>query len=217
MLFSVIRVHDRHGGPATEMYRARTRPGVYKIELGEGGGMTVPLPFNERPLVRVSSNGEHIVVAERPTPTGPTASFTIRRFQADGKQVSAIGGSTPAHQVRASLIDSVVNDMMQAATRGRGANPSLVAKVRAAVTPGKWFPPFTNLLVDDSGVVWLQRADEPSSWLVLDRNARAHGQVTLPPRNMLFAVEGDEAWALQFDAFDMPGLVRYRVNRVSGR
>ena len=83
---------------------------------------------------------------------------------------------------------------------------------KAALHPGTWVPPFGKMLVDDDGVVWLQRSDE-SSWLVLDDSARIVGQVSLPKQNIAFAVRGEQLWTMQFDEFDVPELVRYRVRK----
>lgn len=75
-----------------------------------------------------------------------------------------------------------------------------------------WLPPFVKLLVDDSGVAWLQSSDD-ASWVVLDNSARIVGQIALPQRNLAIAVRGDDFWTMMFDVFDVPSLVRYRISR----
>jgi hypothetical protein len=50
-----------------------------------------------------------------------------------------------------------------------------------------------------------------SVWLVVDADGRLRGRVELPARATMRWIDGDQAWLVEPDEFEVPWLVRYRL------
>lgn len=212
-LQAVIRVHDSNGAELREIRRLPTKALVQKIVVPNVGTTSVTLPFSDRPLVGVDPKSSQIVLLEGNSPTSPIAKFSLSRWGSSGQKLSSAFGTIPSFKVREALIDSMVAEMMQRATNGRGASPDLSKALKAAMFTGGWVPPFGKMMVAGDGLVWAQRSDDVSKLIAIGDRAQIVGTITLPKRTVALAVDASDIWAMQFDAFDVPELVRFTIER----
>lgn len=77
--------------------------------------------------------------------------------------------------------------------------------------------PVTRLVTGQDGSIWLRREDVPEGdsvlWNVLDREGRPSGALYLPADQRIVATAGDILVAVELDEFDVPYLLRYRLDR----
>lgn len=78
-------------------------------------------------------------------------------------------------------------------------------------------PPITDLVTTQDGSVWLRREDDSpddATWNVVSGDdGEPLGQVTLPAGQEVLAAEGDLLVVLEEDAFDVPYVITYRLDR----
>ena len=100
-----------------------------------------------------------------------------------------------------------------------GRDPQLAARAALRLREAMEFPSHKPLvrsarLAEDGGV-WLEATEsssEPNSvWFILDRDARVAGRVELPPTARLLHADERRVLVSEPDEFDVPWLVRYRI------
>ena len=97
--------------------------------------------------------------------------------------------------------------------------------IRAALDFPEYQPPVERVWVGEDGSIWLSREDDGGAtrrWAVLQPDGRPRGQIELPNDSWienagrggglrLAWASGDLVWMIEYDEFDVPWLVRFRV------
>jgi hypothetical protein len=201
------------GEPLSRPEPVRTASGTY----------AVPTPPTSRPEWHQLHDGRIVVDVPYADGASDTATFTVTRLDlAEDTVYSRTFPYVPESYGEAEL-DSVA---VQRANQGAGmmygmpaATPpdaDVVARqLRASMDwPAFRLPIQDSWLAEDEGL-WLKRQDGPRAlmdrWIVLDAEGVPRGQVELPPGTRVLWSRGDTFWAVELDEFDVPWLVRYRI------
>jgi len=194
------------------------------IVATNGGGLTqMRQPWTHRDLLAISRSGDQIVVLERP----PGAhEYILHSLDIDG----AIRFSRTVPYEPIPLPQSAVRDWVDARAKElvnrrtfenrRAAQRAIMGRLYRP----RFFPPVPNvsrgagrraLLVGIDGTIWVQRWSRGSqdSWEVFDHTGAPLAQVHVPDSIVVHEVSADYVWAVEIDAFDVPTIVRYRVDR----
>jgi hypothetical protein len=190
----VVRSQDTAG--TTRAVLALSPNEVLQMDLQGAMGYFMP-GFAPRRVVRVREGRVY---------TAWTDSSTVRVFDADGQQVTAIEPSgLPARQpISAREYDSVT------ATFGDAA---LVRRARPLVQE-RWrtWPLMEDLLVDDRGGVWIKPARQGrNQWLHHDWAGRFVGSLELPANAMPRVIAGGRVYCVVKDELDVPQVVVYAL------
>jgi hypothetical protein len=109
--------------------------------------------------------------------------------------------------------DSITQVMSQAGgvARPRG---QVDAMLRAAPIP-EHYPPVSAMTVSTDGATWLRlQGRSTGPWLVLDAAGGARKAAVDGPLNLrILAASATHVWGIEHDNADVPGLVRYRIDR----
>ncbi len=97
------------------------------------------------------------------------------------------------------------------------------ASIRTAVADMEWpnaVPAFTDVRVDELGVIWLRRfsidTEAPEAWSLLDPDQGYLGDLGLAPRQTLLTVGADHLLVLVRDELDVERVARLRLHRGAG-
>lgn len=177
-------------------------------------------PFNDGTLFAAASNGQGIVVVERPAARSEPAYFRVRKLAPDGRIEYAKRYRYRPVPMNGTVMDSVLNELAGSITEsGRPGAPSM-ARARQWVREGLYVPgnhpPVSAVVMSQDGHVWLRREDRPdalSLWHVLDRSGAIVAQSRIPPNVRLLEASQTHLWGVVTDELDVPYIVRYRIQR----
>src|SRR5690606_30829243 len=159
-----------------------------------GGGLFTV----ERPLATTAASGEFTVT--RTTPAGDTLYSRSFRYRPHPWSAAAIDSLIAS---RDQLLESMAVNIQA----GREA-------MRKAISLPDFQPGVHSAVVGSNGSLWLRsenaaRADV--QWLLLDAQGAPRGVITAPRTSTLREADGTGAWFVEPDEFDVPWLVRYRI------
>jgi hypothetical protein len=212
--------------PPPRMWRPPSQEEAFQtIQVGDRR-MMVPRPPTTLPWWEPLLDG--YVLVESPLTTDPQAGLVrVTRIGLTGDTVySRELDYRPMPYVAADL-DSMA---ARAARGGPGGGVPFAVGPNAPPPPSNWqgiartlrdamdFPEFKLPIaypwVGKDESVWLRRddGDEPMGrWVVMDDRAVPRGELELPSNLRLVWSRGDTFWAVLPDEFDVPWVVRYRI------
>ena len=198
-------------------------PSAKEVAIANPYGQTVivPRPFQDSPLIVVTTGGSEVVVVERYRPVAPDrASHEIARFDVkSGKRTAHRYAYTPAWS--AAAVDSAAHAMVDDADSpfperfilGFASRDAAKAAVRAALNPGDYHAPISDAVAGADHTVWLR--EQPSGrWIVLDREGAVLGYLVLPGVSRILHTDAENIWAaLDRNPNDARStvVVRYRI------
>lgn len=172
-------------------------------------------PFNDAPLFGFPPTGDGVVVVERRAPTDPrTAGFRVTRVSGTGDTVYSRWYEHHPEPLDARTYDEAISRIRRD-WGGEGAPFSRTDLERHVPRP-RYRSPVTSLRVDVAGRAWLRgqpRDDERVGWTVIDADGAVRANVLLPVRFTLLHAGADALYGTLPDEFDVPALVRYRLER----
>jgi hypothetical protein len=189
------------------------RAAYHQLQIPNVSG-TVPFfpPFADDPLVRVTPNGESIVIVERDAPRSEQGSFRVRRYDHRGRQTVESVHSFIARPITPRDVDSALAAAIRQTTAIRssvGSEAILREGMLRVLYRPPYYPAVRSALVADDGSVWLQDMLAPDEWIMLDRAGRDLGRVSIPADIApLWIGEGKFVGAIR-DADDVPTIIRY--------
>lgn len=185
------------------------------------GGMYRPQPFADGPLWGVAPQERALIVVDRETAMAPEAAeFTVSRISFEGDTLLRQSYPYVPVPTRDEAVDSILDELAGLfGERGfLGATPATSREwAELSLYRPAFRPPVEGLVIAEDGSVWLNRGaatDRRSVlWSVLNRDGEEIGRVALPPGLDVLRISPPLLWASERDAFDVPYLVRFRIDR----
>lgn len=116
--------------------------------------------------------------------------------------------------VPGSVMDSLLEGPTRIASMYGASEGEMRAAMRAGIDLPPYRPPLRSTHVGRDGALWVELngpSPDSADWVVLDSQLAPRGLVTLPLSMDPAASDGDVAWVVETDEFDVPWLVRLRV------
>lgn len=178
-------------------------------------------PFCDTELVEVSPyvmRYAWVDRAARKGETSPSFGVTVMDFQGDTLFTRRFGfEATPISE---SVVDSVVDTRAQMYDDPRFSSMLTVAQAaqwgRDNLYVPEYFPAIVQILWGRDGTLWLKRGGSADGdtdvWLCLSASGELLGEVSLPKRLQVMAIDSQFAWGMEMDDLDVPYIVRYRID-----
>jgi hypothetical protein len=214
--------------PEPETFEFRSVP--YRVPVGP-----IDAPIRISPGLFDDS-----ILVERPTPaTGEIATFRVTHVRAAGdtvydRELSYTPVAYSTEQLDRMAWDEVVRGHSMLGTLGAPGTPEADSvdhfrEVRRRMDLPPYQPPIQPLSVGPNaiqrpdraayrmgseGTLWLRREDDREAvlrWLLLDETGLPLGELAVPRHAWVSWSGGDEVWTIEHDEFDVPWVVRYRI------
>ncbi|MGH7467414.1 MAG: hypothetical protein ACRENP_05445 [Longimicrobiales bacterium] len=222
MLSSIMASGELRTAPVYLLDPNGVRADSVRNSLGEYSAFTLPNgeliyvrnPLSARASFAVAQDGQSILELEQRRPNAvATDSFAIRRYSFKGEllQSAAIPYSpiavqphehAPAIEQAAKVLSREVGGL-EIARRG----------VKESIGFPKYHLPIRQIVTSINGDVWLQRFPETEGWLVLGPDLREQARAYFPPGFQFMAATRDFVIGTSLDAFDVPTIIRFRIQR----
>ncbi len=193
-----------------------------------GGGLQLRNPFSHSDMFSLDPSGRTVAVVRRPKPSRSRASFVVERHSVlqrstDSISIPYVPRPLETPEIRKWAADLGAVERMV----GLGVFPSRAAGISAvldALDEPDYYPPVRNrgrgigeggVLIDSGVAMWFDVSDtsgRTNDWLVV-AGERDVSYVSLPDDARLLAVRGDLVWAESRDAFGLPTIRMFRVQR----
>ncbi len=176
-------------------------------------------PFSDTEIVSVSGHMPLVVRVDRQVPSDVAdATFAVTAVTFTGDTTFSRSYDYTPIPIDEQLIDSLID--RRAARVSSSPFPSAPTHDRAAgwarkslYVPG-FHPPVSTAMLGKDGSVWLcaEKLGRPTvDWRVISPTGEPVGTVTLPVRFRPMGADGDFVWGADYDEFDVPYIVRYRL------
>lgn len=206
-------------GPIIGFYQAHDRLvltdeyGEVRVEFGERlVGERIGTPGGSRP--HPGGRGTQFALHGGNAFIGDGKQFEVEVWTLAGDQIGLIRGPSVPLEVTDSLIQAFIE--VELADVEERRHPAIRAAIEALEWPES-IPAFTELRVDNTGVVWLKRftvePDEPETWSLLHSELAYLGDVQLPPRRSLLEIGDEYLLLLSRDELDVERVERVSLNR----
>jgi hypothetical protein len=211
----VLRV-PKSGPPDTVAWRD-LRNRMVRVSLGNRRLMLLQ-PWDDSPLLAVSTNGRVIVMLTRPAAVRPeNARFRVTRLTPAGDTTFSRSFLYTPVPVPSGWVSSWADETAGVISAGRGnteRNSLAAALSRGAYVP-KFMPPVTAVVAADDGTVWLRREDRGAlvAWTVLGLDGLPLADVNAPSGLEIQQVQRSHVWGVMTDEMDVPYIYRYRIQR----
>lgn len=174
-------------------------------------------PFSDDPIPAFSADGRYFALVSRDAAAGNTAqTFTVSLMR---------NGRTPVytHQVKyrplplsERAVDSVVKLIVEPAGPGSPRIPLNADSIHRKLFHPRYLPPVERVVVGQDGVVWLKvnfagGVAARAEWLALGLDGKEIARVTTAAGFRLLEADRATLWGVEGDPFDVPVLVRYKV------
>lgn len=157
------------------------------------------VPLCAKPLMRVRDNAEGVVVVT----FGALASggYKVQAIGRGGDTLFARQMPSPPYPIPSHVTDSLLKPLR------------VDARYRNQLVTPKFYAPIKQVIAGRDGSVWLEEHAPTGrrQWMVLARDGRTLGRVTVPDRVRILAAEVGTFWGVELDEDDVPSVVRYRV------
>lgn len=208
-------------------YAHRPSPSAERTEVTIGGtAHRLPSPPTSRPLEVFVADG--MIVVERPVATSADeGTIRVIRLGLDGDTVYRHTLAYRPVGYGPERLDAIAWRAVRLPTGSYalvGGQPQLpdmppdsadrFERVRAALDYPPFQPPVSHHHLGSDEALWLRREDDGGDgfrWLVLDPQGEPRGQLELPREHRIAGSVGDTVWMIEPDEFEVPWLVRYRI------
>jgi hypothetical protein len=174
-------------------------------------------PFSDDPMAAFSADGQYFVLVYRDAARGSgTDQFTVSLMRHGRTPVYSRQVTYRPRLLPARAVDSVIRMFVEPVDPNWPRTPLTADSLRRKLYRPRYFPPVERVIVGQDGVVWLKvvAATGPASraeWLALGRDGREIARVTTAPSFRLLEADRTTLWGVEGDPFDVPVLVKYRV------
>ncbi len=188
----------------------------------EARGRTLPLPqpFVEREFVAVAGT-EPYALAAHALGEEDDGLIVVERLHFDGARDTAIAVQYRPRRITSEDIDGVVDRMGRVLstpfdapeTAARPA-PEIARQLRRTIDVPDYHPPLTDLVQGSGGSIWIGRESSASqrNWLIAQEGVGAVARITLADYQRPLSASDGYVWLLEPGAFDLPRIVKYRVD-----
>jgi hypothetical protein len=118
--------------------------------------------------------------------------------------------------VTQKLIDSLLPMPPDSAPSGTRERARLL---RENADIPKYLPPVNRMIIGRDKTIWLASdwADVKERWTIIGEDNNIVGSVVMPTGFRVMQVDRHHAWGVEMDEFDVPYVVRYRMEPVGGQ
>jgi len=172
-------------------------------------------PFSEFSWMGIAPDHSCLVRAESiPKDSDEWTDLRLLRFTPDGDTVASGKVSLRPRPIPPEVADSALDAQIARLAGPLQGEERARRELTARVSVPEHYPPVRSLVVSPEGRTWiaLNGAGE-TRWLILDSSFEPVAAVDVPSRFEPAVVDGDVLWGVEFDEFDVPQVVRYRVVR----
>ncbi len=205
---------DSMGAPTGEFASARVS-GVVARVIVDGKALHLIRPLRSLPHTAWSANGHFVAHVDQALPDGdgPT-NYRVTLFRTPQDTVYTSKLTQEAVRVASVAADSIHQSILQLLSRIGITSHAAVTAVMDQVGVPEFWPPVNQIVVSSDGRVFLSRSSmsgEYLGWTVLRTDGKLAGTFRSDGRLEILAVHEDEIWGTVSDEFDIPYVVRYRL------
>ena len=173
-------------------------------------------PVYDRSVSTASRYGLGLVIVHREVADEGRGDHTYRvvRFDAEGDTAWVRDYRYDPIPVTDEWLSRRVEDWVQRASAGVDRRLYRRA-VKEAFSRLRFFPPVRSARAGEDGTSWLllRTGEDSAEWEVLDASGQPAGRLEPPHENYLAWPDLETPWFIEYDEFDVPYLVQYRVRR----
>jgi hypothetical protein len=200
---------DREGGGATLLAEV---PGHENVVVSGADFVTlVPRPFGARTVVGTHGNDLLIGLGDRDE---------VRRYRNDGTLLGIYRLDRPRRLIPATDLAAQREQFAAQLAQLPLAMADAIAAALAEAGAAAVYPAHDQLLVDETGAIWLREdigprrgREEPRRWVILGADGVWHGTITTPARFEVHQVTADRVIGVWRDDFDVEHLRIHRLER----
>jgi hypothetical protein len=188
------------------------RNAMLSIPTTAGGFVIGRQVFGDGGLTIVSPKAPIIFSVDRSVPTVPrNAVLKVAAIQASADTIWSKTYAYIPRPVEKARADSFLTSNQRSLARA-GISAS---EVRRALFIPEYYSPVSSAVAASDGSLWLRREEgRPTvDYWVIDENGELKAMLTVAASVTLMAVTNSHAWGVEKDAFDVPTVVRYRIQR----
>lgn len=184
---------------------------VMNIEA-RGGIRPLPQPFVHQELVAVAGTEPYALAARALREEGDGL-VVVERLHFDGVRDTAIVVRYDPRRITSEDVDDVVDRMVGALSAAR-PTAEITRQLRRVIDVPDYHPPLRDLIQGSGGSVWIGREFSGSgrNWLIAQEGAGTVARITLSRDQRPLSPTDGYVWILEPGAFDLPRIVKYRVN-----
>lgn len=183
------------------------------------GGQAYPIDNRTMPQstpLRAEFEGDSIHVHRPAAADAEEGILTLLRLEESGDTIVRRELRYRPQPVEAAYRDSVLAAAIASLESLVASRSELGEVVRAATTFSPFYPPVTQLVVGHDGTIWLRRQTreaDVTKWLLLEADGTPRGEIVAPGGASLLWADATSVYMNERDEFDVPWLVRYRLEQ----
>ena len=207
-----VLLTSRAGRTADTIAWAPAKNDNVVLPRSDGGFSIAKQFFSDAGLILVSPNSNAFFVVDRSVASHRDgASFSIAALALNGDTVWYRSYAYEPKTVAKSQVDSLLAAIETRFLRAGHTR----AEIKRALFIPQFYPPITSGVAGADGSLWLRREEgrDSTHYWIIDKQGRRVGQVNLPTSVTLMAAAESMVWAVRRDEFDVPTVVRYRIQR----
>lgn len=174
-------------------------------------------PFSDDPIPAFSADGRYFALVHRDAAGGSgVQAFTVSLMRNGRVPVYTRRVSYQPRALPDRAVDSIVRMFTEPADPSWPRSPLTADSLRRKLFRPRYYPPVDRVVVGSDGVVWLklqvaEGAPARGEWLALGPDGKEVARVTTAPLFRLLEADRTTLWGVEGDPFDVPVLVRYKV------
>ncbi len=211
---SLVRI-DRSGEPLNVLH-TYSAPTHLNIRIGPRSA-TMQRPLSDYPFTAAMTDGSRMVVVDRSAASGAgDAEFRLTEVTLGGDTMRISAHPYRPIRVPVAVGDSIMADLVRRMAPRLGGQGAVERAVHAAFRLPEFYPPVASAIYSDDSHLWIAREDRPEHttrrWEVYSEGQRI-AELTLPRKLQVHLVRGERLWSVEQDEYDIPYIVRYRIDR----
>jgi hypothetical protein len=181
---------------------------IYSI--GSKGIGNATIPFCARPVSTEWEGGSAIVLVNDVLANADSGTYRVLRVDENG----ATQFDRRLSYVTSPVTQAEVDSNRAMLEKALASSPPELLSARPNLEPASTHPPIRRIVLGEDGTTWLEEysAQPERPWIMLDKSGNHAGRVILPINVRLMAANLQHIWAIETDADDVPGIVRYRIS-----
>lgn len=191
-----------------------------------GGVARLQQPFSERAPVAFGGTERYALAARAVVEADDEALIVVERYHFDGRRDTSVALRYRPRHLTAAAVDSVVYELgrqnsTRPGSRVQAARPTqeIARQLREAIHVPRYYPPLNDLIQGSAGAIWIGRersASREANWVLATESEGALARITLADYQRPLLATADYVWLLEASMFDLPRIVKYRIEITPG-
>ena len=174
-----------------------------------------PQPMSRRTFIAIHPDGASIAVVSQPAGRDPPGTFRVTRVGPDGGMIGSREYSYRPQPMPRAYSDSIYDLWAERFEHWLPPGRARDAANKYILLPNS-LPPVADVVLSRDNSLWLRSEDAGKplvTWTLLDPAGSVHATVSAPSVLSIMYVDARAVWGVVHDQFDVPYVVRYRVQR----